>query len=290
MQPEPKTKNSQRGISKLPVIIALVVILALGIWLYLQQGEQPEPEPTTTTEPAPEQEEEPPAPEPVEEAPDIPEEPESASEEPAPEPEPEPELPPVSESDPYVREVLEPLDDNPVYEQWLQTDDLAQKSASVIDGLARGKVLRKVIPMEAPEEPFAVERDGDRILMAESNYRRFDPLTEAFTNVPPEQMAESFQSLRPLLESAYGELGKSEDMLDNSVIAAIDRILATPEVEYPIPLKQESVAYQYADPELESLPEVQKQIIRMGPENAERIKEYLRQVREELLKMEDVAP
>ncbi|MGD9662789.1 MAG: DUF3014 domain-containing protein, partial [Porticoccaceae bacterium] len=88
---------------------------------------------------------------------------------------------------------------------------------------------------------------------------------------------------RPLLESAYGDLGYPADKFDNSLIAAIDQVLAAPEIDSAIALKSESVAYQFADPALESLPAIQKQMVRMGPANTAKIKVHLRQVRQALL-------
>jgi hypothetical protein len=63
----------------------------------------------------------------------------------------------------------------------------------------------------------------------------------------------------------------------------LDVILATPEIDDPIPLQHKSVMYTYADPELEKLPSVQKQLLRMGPENTRRIKAQAQLVRNGLL-------
>ena len=49
-----------------------------------------------------------------------------------------------------------------------------------------------------------------------------------------------------------------------------------------VALLQSNVLYEYADPSLESLPPLQKQLLRMGPENLERIQVYLRALRGEL--------
>jgi hypothetical protein len=41
-------------------------------------------------------------------------------------------------------------------------------------------------------------------------------------------------------------------------------------------LEQHLNTYRYADPRLEGLQPVQKQLLRMGPENADRVKDQLR--------------
>jgi hypothetical protein len=60
-------------------------------------------------------------------------------------------------------------------------------------------------------------------------------------------------------------------------------VLATPEIEEPIALTRKSVMYKYADPQLEQLTPMQKQLLRMGPDNIRRIKEQARALRAGLL-------
>jgi hypothetical protein len=59
-------------------------------------------------------------------------------------------------------------------------------------------------------------------------------------------------------------------------------VLATPDLEGDIEVVQPKVYYQFADPNLESLKPLQKQLLRMGPQNLARIKGYLTQVKEHL--------
>ena len=70
---------------------------------------------------------------------------------------------------------------------------------------------------------------------------------------------------------------------DNAVVRTLDLILATPEIGEPIALKPKSTKYIYADPALESLSDVQKQLLRMGPDNVRRIKQQAQSVRTGLL-------
>jgi len=64
---------------------------------------------------------------------------------------------------------------------------------------------------------------------------------------------------------------------------AIDVILATPIVVEPIKLTRDSVVYKFADPALESLLPLQKQLLRTGPENTKRIQQQATALREALL-------
>jgi hypothetical protein len=276
---EVDNNRRQRGNSRLPLVIGVAVIIVIaGIWYFGSRDGEAPPETAKVTAPEPKPAAEEPPPEP---APDIPR-PEPA---PAPEPEPEP-LPPLPESDPAVRQELRPLSESDRYEQWLETENLIQKTVTVAEGMSRGVLLRKVIPMSAPEQPFQVSKEDGTMVIAESSYDRYDPLVETLVSIEPRPLANAFHKFRPLLEEAYGELGRPEEDMDNTLIRAIDRVLATPEVEEPIELVRESVYYQFADPRLESLPPIQKQMLRLGPENREKIKRYLREVRAALVAQE----
>ena len=53
-------------------------------------------------------------------------------------------------------------------------------------------------------------------------------------------------------------------------------------LEGDVELIQPKVFYEYADPALEGLSPLQKQALRMGPENVTRLKAYLTTLRSEL--------
>ena len=74
----------------------------------------------------------------------------------------------------------------------------------------------------------------------------------------------------------------AEDM-DNALIRSLDYILATPQPAEPLALKRKEATFIYVDPELEQLSPLQKQILRMGPENAARIRLQAELLRKGLL-------
>ena len=277
MHTEPRNRPRRKSsATRLPLLIVVLVAIAAGIWLI--GGKKPQPEPGAEVEKPAQQ----PFPSAVDSAPDIPRvEPEPAQE--LPDEDTQPRLPALEASDEFSRETLAPLSGNDDYAQWLGSDNLLQKAVAFMDGLSRGNVVRKGLPVQPPEGSFKVVREEDRIWMDESNYARYDRLTATFTSISPEALAKAFHQLRPLLEMAYEELGYSGDRVDNSIIAAIDQVLATPDISMPLALKSESVAYKFADPTLESLPAAQKQLLRMGPDNAAKIKAHLRKIRDALL-------
>ena len=81
-----------------------------------------------------------------------------------------------------------------------------------------------------------------------------------------------YQRYYPLLQQAYTELGNSDQQLDTSVRAALQQIIDAPVPEVRPKLELDSVLYQFSDAGLEALPALQKLMIRMGPENAIKLK------------------
>jgi hypothetical protein len=71
--------------------------------------------------------------------------------------------------------------------------------------------------------------------------------------------------------------------MDGIILQTIDNILTTPVIVEPLKLTRESVTYKFADPDLEGLMPLQKQLLRAGPENTRRIQQQAKALREALL-------
>ncbi|MEH6583933.1 MAG: DUF3014 domain-containing protein [Halioglobus sp.] len=156
-------------------------------------------------------------------------------------------------------------------------------SAALIEGMGRGVILRKILPADPPKEAFSVMGQGEEIYMDTAGYQRYDSYANSISSLDSAALVAGFHRLRPLYERAYEQLGLDSNDFDNAIVRALDLVLSTPEIEGPVPLQQKSVMYLYADPELEQLPELQKQLLRMGPENIRRIKVQAQILRNGLL-------
>ncbi len=163
------------------------------------------------------------------------------------------------------------------------TENPVDLSAALIDGLGRGIILRKMLPLDPPKQAFSVEQNGDTLYMSSASFERYNGYTDAVTALDTDVLVEAFHVLRPLYKAAYEQLGLDPEDLDNAIIRTLDLVLATPEINEPIALNTKSVVYVYQDPALEALSAVQKQLLRTGPDNLRRIKEQARVLREGLL-------
>jgi Protein of unknown function (DUF3014) len=165
----------------------------------------------------------------------------------------------------------------------LGTEHPLEVSAALIDGMSRGVVLRKILPADPPKKPFEVTGQGEVFYMSPESYARYDGYAKSIAALDTSVLINSFHLLRPVYERAYGQLGLDAGDFDNAIIRTLNIILATPEFSDPVPLQRKSVMYTYADSELEQLPSVQKQLLRMGPENIRLIKTQAQALKDGLL-------
>lgn len=78
-----------------------------------------------------------------------------------------------------------------------------------------------------------------------------------------------------MLDEAYTELGYPEGEFRSVLIKAIDQVLSAPVVEGEIALAQPEANYVFEEASLEGLNMLQKQLLRMGPENTQRVQMVL---------------
>ena len=193
-------------------------------------------------------------------------------------------LPSIDNSDEFIRDRMLLMKHAAELEQWLSSDDLVRRSASYVDGLARGLTLHKVLPLTAPEGSFTTHTEGGIIWLNAGNYERYDTAMEVIASLNMQSLAQMFHFTRPLLESAFAEMGYQPRQMDGIILQALDNILATPIIVEPIQLKRESVAYKFTDPNLEGLLPLQKQLLRAGPANTQRIQAQTLALQEALLR------
>jgi hypothetical protein len=87
----------------------------------------------------------------------------------------------------------------------------------------------------------------------------------------------------PLFQQAYTELGYPDGDFNERLIEVIDSLLAAPEIHEPLRLIKPEAFYLLTNPDLEALPAGQKVLLRMGPDNARRVKVKLQEIRAALV-------
>jgi hypothetical protein len=194
-------------------------------------------------------------------------------------------LPPLNESDAFVRERLP----DTLPEPWRERDDLLRRTAVVLENATRGEIPKRQLSFMAPDGPYPVQKvpvegqEKPRFFVDPAGYERYDRYLDMLESMPAEQLSNLLLDTGPLLGEALAELG-SQVSVQTGMVETIDQILAVPVLEGEVELIQPKVLYEYADPELEGLSALQKQVLRMGPDNVVRLQSYLRDLRDRLVR------
>jgi Protein of unknown function (DUF3014) len=192
-----------------------------------------------------------------------------------------PPLPALETSDPEVRASLTDVLPTTAHGV-LAPAELLRRIAVMADSFGRGKVLRDRLPLPAPTGKMKVTERGDRIYLAPENFSRYNTLTDIVAAVDTDATVRWFSRYEPLLQQAWAELGNEGGNVRSALIAGLDLVLATPDLQGEIELVQPAVFYKYADPSVESLAEVQKLLLRVGPGNRAVIVSKARRMRDAL--------
>lgn len=195
-------------------------------------------------------------------------------------------VPALGESDPLVRAELAPLG---LPADWVGQDQLVRRLAVLIDNATRSELPHKQLRFLRPQGGYrVVEREG-RVYPDPANAIRFDPLLDLLEAISPTTAASVIAKIEPILGAALRELG-TRDAPSEILVEAIDRALEAPEPPREPVLVQPKVLYEYADPSLEALPPLDKQLMRLGPRNHARMRAYLTDLRRAMLDVATSAP
>jgi hypothetical protein len=165
---------------------------------------------------------------------------------------------------------------------WLYADGIVRRFVATVDNIPRQNMALKIRSLQPVKGGFEVAHEGDVVTIAAGNAARYAPYVQMLERVDAKQLAGVYLRFYPLFQQAYEELGYPNAYFNDRLVTAIDHLLATPEVAGPLQLNQPRVLYEFADPQLEALSSGQKAMLRIGPDNARRVKAKLRELRREI--------
>ena len=190
-----------------------------------------------------------------------------------------PPLPPLGQSDPTVRQDLGSVFGERAVDELVVPQGVIRRFVISVDGLARKKLPVQSRPLASTGGAFRVAGTEEELTLDPQNYDRYKPVVALIRDTDTERLASMYRRYYPLMQEAYADIDREGAYFNDRMVAVIDHLLATPDVQGPIKLTQPRVFYEFADPELEALSSGQKTLIRMGPENAAVVKAKLREVR-----------
>ena len=192
-------------------------------------------------------------------------------------------MPSLDTSGPAVQSALSELIGKESVQRFIVTDDLVRHVVVTVDNLTQQKVAERLRPIQRTPGAFAVTGSDEQWTLDVANFERYRPMVQIVQNLDTPQLIAIYSRYYPLFQEAYENLGHPPQHFNDRLIEVLDVLLATPDVQSPIALAQPGVLYEFADPELESLPAGQKVLIRMGSDNANAVKAKLRELRAALV-------
>ena len=267
-------KKERRRETEWVIPVLLAVGAGVALWYYWMRVNAPEP-PVPEEPPPAVVEEEPPHIGPVHPIappePDVTDRPDLVP------------LPPLDQSDEYFKLEIDSLYGDALSDL-LEETGIIERIVATVDNLPRSHVAERIRPVGRLSTEFDVDgrEGGDEFTISSDNHERYRFLVDVMTSVDAADVIDVYRRFYPLFQSAYVELGYPDAYFNDRLVEVIDHLLETPEPEGPLVVVRPNVLFEYADPALESLSSGQKLLLRMGPENATRVKQVLEQLREEV--------
>lgn len=259
----------------IPWIVAAVVLVAGAAWYWwTQRAPDVPPQPVPRVE-APGAQPEVPAPavpevaHPIEQA-----KPEA--------PLPTEPLPTLAESDKVIQDALVGMLGRDAVLSFLNVSEYVRRVVATVDNLPRKRAPVRMWPVNPTAERFLVEAKDETGFIDPANAKRYTSFVKLVESADTGRFVALYVRLYPLFQQAYADLGYSSRHFNDRLVEVIDHLLAAPEVTGPIQLAKPWVMWEYADPKLEALSAGHKIMVRVGPENAARLKAKLRDVRRQV--------
>jgi hypothetical protein len=173
---------------------------------------------------------------------------------------------------------------------FLQTNAFVARLVATVDNLPRPHAAPRLWPVNPTPGRFSTERSGEAEVIAVRNAQRYAPFVRFVEAVDTPRAVALYRQHYARFQESYADLGYPRGYFNDRLVEVIDHLLATPEltapprvqlteVKGPMPTTQPWLHYEYADPALESLSSGQKILVRMGPDNARRLKAKLAEFR-----------
>ena len=261
------------------VFVVLVLAVAGGGYWWWRSQQTPAPAPVSVA-PAPAPPPATPAPDdqtiqhPIEQAPIA-----GVAEGPKPPP-----LPPLGESDAAATEALAKIFPQNKLPEFVVPKTVIRHVVATVDNLPRDKVSMNLWPLKPVGGMLMVANTPNGKVIAPENSARYTPYVSWMESIDSHKLAGVYFRFYPLFQDAYKELGYPKGYFNDRLVTVIDHLLATPEVPGAIRLEQPKVLYEYADPVLKATSSGQQILLRMGNDNARRVKAKLRELRKEVTK------
>ena len=191
-------------------------------------------------------------------------------------------LPALDESDTAVRDTLAELLNEKSWMELFYPDRMVRRIVATVDNLPRKKAPLRMMPLKPAPRTFITAASGNATLIGRENSMRYARYVSIAQAVDTKKLVAAYTRFYPLFQRAYEELGYPKGYFNDRLVETIDDMLRAPDIKEPIALEQRKILYEFADPDLEARSAGQKVMMRMGSENAAKVKASLREIRAEI--------
>jgi hypothetical protein len=192
-------------------------------------------------------------------------------------------LPALDESDAAIWAALGGLFNGNSYSSLLRSDQIVRRIVATVDNLPRKYAPARMMPMKPVPGKFRVGRSGITLAVAAENSARYRRYVRLAQSIDARKLAAAYLRFYPAFQEAYVELGYPNGYFNDRLVEAIDDLLEAPQTTAPIRLVQPRILYLFQSEELEARSAGQKIMVRMGNENAAKVKAKLREIRAEIV-------
>ena len=192
-------------------------------------------------------------------------------------------LPELDSSDGEFRKAV--ISSAPELAKWLTGDALIRKFMTITNDFSQGQRINKHFEFLTLPQRFTPTTNSEGPFMDTESHQRYNTLAAAIAECDTDGLIATYRIFKPLLQQVYQEFSYPDEFpLEAMLLKAGSEILTAPIIEGPIPLTKSTLRYQFADPQLEALNPVHKQMLRMGPENTRIIQDKVKILLEKLPK------
>jgi len=182
-------------------------------------------------------------------------------------------------TDDLFRSLVAGLSSHPKLTAWLVTDGIVRRFVAAVESVAGGYSPRDELDFMRPTHPFLV-RPGDpgTLVIASGSYRRYSLAADVVESIDTVGAVRLFRELEPLLDEAHRGVSWGDSNFEYSLREAVTHLLEVPVPGGQLAVERRMLTYAFSDPAIERLSDAQRQLLRMGPENARKVQAKLREL------------
>ena len=189
---------------------------------------------------------------------------------------------PLDVSDQAVKESILALSRVPMLATLVVNDGILERVVASIVNTAQGDLPANTHLLSPLKDEFSVYKKANTLYINPASFDRYRPYAEAFTQMQTEDILALYTQYSDQLNAQFDEIAAPGTTFEETLIKAINQLLDTPLVSLPIAVQTDRAMYQFVNPQLEALSPVQKQFLRMGPNNMRLVMRKLRDLRSAL--------